>query len=62
MISAVLVGQIYDFLNPNGEISIINILYKTIILTIVTLLIMYRDLPIIKEQIKILVGNFKKEG
>lgn len=62
MILAMLIGQFYDFSNPTSEISIINILYKAVILIIVTFLILYRDLPIIKEQVKLSVGKFKKKG
>lgn len=57
MIVTILAGQFYDFLNPTGPISILNILYKLGILGIFVVVILYKEFPMIKEQLEIL---FKK--
>lgn len=61
MIITMLVGQFYDFMNPTGVISIINLLYKLIVLLIFTFIILYSEIPMLKMKIKNVVNTKKKK-
>lgn len=49
MILTMLVGQFYDFMNPTAGVSLMNVLFKLIVLIIFSLLLFKKDVPKIKE-------------
>lgn len=54
MIFVLVIGHIFDFRNPTGDLSIINIFYKIIVYVIFTFIVLYREFPEIKKNSPIL--------
>lgn len=54
------VGQVFDFRNPTGDLSLLNILYKVIVYMVFLFVVLYREFPEIKKQVQPLLQKFKK--
>lgn len=61
LVLSIIIGQFKDFMNPVGEITLMNFIYKIIVFLIVAIILLNKDLPIALKFGRDFIKNRKSQ-